>query len=924
MRKCGPAAFPNVWLFTIVWIGAWPALFLSGPRAGAAAPGAARLVVMLYPTDNDGSPGNREADQGIRSTFASGSSESVEVENEYLDVTRFPDPGYQGHLAEFLRQKYAGRKIDLVIAGLSSALDFAVNYRETAFPGVPIVFCAVDDDELKARRLPPDVVGVPIDMDLTGTLDVALKLHPNARRVFVVAGTSRFDADWEAEARREFRRYEDKVEFTYLTGLPMPDLLDRVSHLPDGSIVYYLHIFQDGAGRIFVPAEALEQLAARSNAPIYGHVDTYVGHGTVGGRVFSFESAGRHAAEVGLRILAGEKPENISIPEAAENEYRFDARQLRRWQIGKERLPPGSVVQFEEPSLWDQYRWHIIGVLAFCVVETLLIVSLLVQRAKRRRAERRFRQMLEGSPNGMLMVGRGGNIVLANALMEKLFGYRKEELLGRPVDMLVPERLRGQHAAHRERFLASPDVRPMGAGRDLFGRRKDGTEFPVEIGLSPVQTEMGLFVLASIIDITKRRGAEDGLKKSQRELRLLTGRLLRAQEMERRRIARELHDDLSQNLALLSMEIELLGQQSPKPADGLVGRMQEMSSRVKQLASSVHDLSRQLHPSKLEQLGLAAAIRGLCKELSNGHDLAIDFTPGEPPGRVSDDAALCLYRIAQEALRNIIKHSGARRATVELSGGPDAVELRIVDDGAGFDPRLADGKGGLGLVSMREGCASSGRDRHRLAARRRHPDRRPRAAGRRRAGRGNLAGAAVRNSIKPFPCLKGAAMKRPRVLLADDHRLLREAFTLLLSADCDVVGAAADGRALLAAAAELRPDVVVLDVAMPLLNGLDAARRLKQDMPEIKLIFLTVSEDADIAAEAFRVGASGYLIENSAASELRRAIRVVFRGRSVRHAAGRTGAGGHAPRGAWSAARGRPARASASARCCGCWPKASR
>lgn len=127
---------------------------------------------------------------------------------------------------------------------------------------------------------------------------------------------------------------------------------------------------------------------------------------------------------------------------------------------------------------------------------------------------------------------------------------------------------------------------------------------------------------------------------------------------------------------------------------------------------------------------------------------------------------------------------------------------------------------------------------------------------------------------------QGAVMKRPRVLLADDHRLLREAFAQLLAADCDVVGAAADGRALLAAAADLRPDLVVLDVAMPLMNGLDAARRLRHDLPEIKLIFLTMSEDADVAAEALRIGASGYLLKNSAASELRRAIREVFQGRS--------------------------------------------
>ena len=121
-------------------------------------------------------------------------------------------------------------------------------------------------------------------------------------------------------------------------------------------------------------------------------------------------------------------------------------------------------------------------------------------------------------------------------------------------------------------------------------------------------------------------------------------------------------------------------------------------------------------------------------------------------------------------------------------------------------------------------------------------------------------------------------MKRPRVLLADDHRLLREAFAQLLEPGCDVVGAVADGRALLAAAPELRPDIVVLDIAMPLLNGLDAARQLKRLMPEVKLIFLTVSEDPDLAAEAFRAGASGYLLKNSAASELFKAIQEVSRG----------------------------------------------
>jgi DNA-binding NarL/FixJ family response regulator len=123
-------------------------------------------------------------------------------------------------------------------------------------------------------------------------------------------------------------------------------------------------------------------------------------------------------------------------------------------------------------------------------------------------------------------------------------------------------------------------------------------------------------------------------------------------------------------------------------------------------------------------------------------------------------------------------------------------------------------------------------------------------------------------------------MRRPRVLLADDHRLLREAFARLLEPDCDVVGTAADGRDVLETAPKLQPDIVVLDIAMPQLNGLDAARQLKRLMPDVKVIFLTVNEDPDVASEAFRAGASGFLLKNSAAAELTQAVQEVHRGRS--------------------------------------------
>jgi PAS domain-containing protein len=379
-------------------------ILLFGPLAAAAAPENIRMVVVLYPDNNDGSPGNYLVDQSIRATFAIGSSDRVEIHNEYLDVSPVRSDAFKRLQTEFLRQKYAERKVDLVITGLSSGLDFVLEHRERIFPGVPVVFCAVDQREVKGRKLTPDVIGIPIKMDLTATLDLALRFHPNTQRVFVIAGKAKFDAYWEAEARQTFRAFED-LEFVYLTGLPMEDLLRQIAHLPDRSIIYYLQVFQDGKGKVLVPAETLALVAANANAPIYGHVNTYVGRGIVGGHLFGFETAGTNAAKLGLRILAGEKPEEIGVQKTSANTYMFDWRQLQRWGIREDSLPPGSVVRYRETSFWDLYRWHISGVISLCVIQSLLIVGLLVQRANRRRAdialresESRFRLMADAAP----------------------------------------------------------------------------------------------------------------------------------------------------------------------------------------------------------------------------------------------------------------------------------------------------------------------------------------------------------------------------------------------------------------------------------------------------------------------------------------------------------------------------------------------
>lgn len=187
----------------------------------------------------------------------------------------------------------------------------------------------------------------------------------------------------------------------------------------------------------------------------------------------------------------------------------------------------------------------------------------------------------------------------------------------------------------------------------------------------------------------------------QGEVTILDGRLLAAQEAERRRIARELHDDVCQRLALLAIELDLIAATPPESPAETVECFGKLSAQVKELASSVHGLSHQLHPSKLEQLGLIAVAHGLCREFRR-HGLDVAFTHSATMGAIPPDVSLCLYRVAQEALRNVARHSGSPRAAVELLRVADSIHLRIVDGGVGFDPGAVAGTDGLGLVGIRE------------------------------------------------------------------------------------------------------------------------------------------------------------------------------------------------------------------------------
>ncbi len=203
-----------------------------------------------------------------------------------------------------------------------------------------------------------------------------------------------------------------------------------------------------------------------------------------------------------------------------------------------------------------------------------------------------------------------------------------------------------------------------------------------------------------------RRRAEAALLASQSALRsrdqqvqTLAGRLIAAQEQERARIARDLHDDLSQKLAVLSIDLSQLVGHTEESAC-LTHRLQAAATSVKDITTSVRNLSHQLHPARLERLGLEPALRSLCRDMSSAHNLRIDFEHEPFNGPIPFDAALCLFRVAQEALRNVVKHSVSSVAHVRLSRAQDVLQLHITDAGRGFSSRPPEN--GLGIISMRE------------------------------------------------------------------------------------------------------------------------------------------------------------------------------------------------------------------------------
>lgn len=483
--------------------------------------------------------------------------------------------------------------------------------------------------------------------------------------------------------------------------------------------------------------------------------------------------------------------------------------------------------------------------LAFFAFANIVVLSALLLggaqaldhvEARRRKADTLFRSLVEFAPDATVLVDRSGAIQLVNAQTERMFGYERGALVGQPIELLIPERFRSGHAVHRGGYAAAPRPRAMRSGLDLHGRRRDGTEFPVEVSLSPVEMEEGPFVasfirditervaaaealreriravelvfehslgsvvmldrnfnfirvnqayaracgrdvsdfpgrnhfdlypsdaraifedvvrtkqpfrvtahpfvfpdhpewsetywdwtlvpvadasgevellLFSLNDVTERMRAEKNLRATKRRLRALSHRLLEMQEAERRHLARELHDQMGQSITAIKLSLEAALRFPDGP--GLDTHLSEAVSLLERLLSDVRSLSLQLRPALLEELGLNAAIRSLVEQQAGRAGLAFRFEPLRAPNRLESDLETACFRVAQEAVTNVLRHSRANSLEVALRIEGEQLHLVVRDDGTGFDPdevhRRVDRSPGFGLSSMEERALLAG------------------------------------------------------------------------------------------------------------------------------------------------------------------------------------------------------------------------
>jgi two-component system, LuxR family, sensor kinase FixL len=333
-----------------------------------------------------------KTDKGLSTALQSGGVPTRNQFFEYLDLRRNPSAEHRKLLVEQMRVRYSHRKFDMIITLFPEALHFVLHEDRTLFAGVPILalYLPLGIEPPTADRR---IILHSVTLDMIGTLESALALVPSAKRVYVVSGTDEIDRKYEDQARRDFKKWEGRLEFRYLSHMRLEEMLATISSAPPETVIFFISLITDIAGKSYTSRDVVQRLSEISPIPIFGLYDSLLGYGIAGGLLASFEDTGTRAGQATLQLLgAAHGPDQVSTVLDVPAVPMFDWRQLKHWGLSVDALPPGSIVLNREFTLWEQYRWQAIGAIVLLAAQGMLILALLVYRQRRRKAEETLRE----------------------------------------------------------------------------------------------------------------------------------------------------------------------------------------------------------------------------------------------------------------------------------------------------------------------------------------------------------------------------------------------------------------------------------------------------------------------------------------------------------------------------------------------------
>jgi len=567
-------------------------------------------VLIVFSADSE-LPAMQLVARGLRSGLSE--SSTVRLYTEYFDEMRFPKIWTSGNYSRYLRDKYRDLKIDLMIGIADDAIMLLSRERSTLAPEAPIIFAQVPPDDPSIANL-SNSTGILSELDVRKVVELARRLMPDAMDIVVVSGAAEFDRSWEKTAHEAFKPFEDRYRVTYLAGLPVGELLDKIKALPPQTIVIYLSVFEDGAGRQFVPRDVLRMLAEVSPAPIFGPYDSFLGTGVAGVYADSFEAVGKETARLALRVLGGEKASSIPPYIGDTSHNVVDGAVLERLSLSFANLPEGTDIVNWSPPAWKQYRWHILGAAALILAQTLLIAYVLIENRRRRRAEILLKEseqrmtLTAASANvGLWQYDQGANELWATDHCRSLFGLASDVPLTRETFLaaIQPEDRETAIASIAElrnvSQSAPTDIRVVHPDNKVRWIRIRASAYPHDHRGRPRLS--GIFV-----DVTEQKAAEADAAARRQEIAHLTrvsvlGELSGA-------IAHEINQPLAAVQSNAETGLELLAESSPD-LDEVRGALEDIAHdnrRASEVIERMRDLLRKSE-KKSEAVDINETIR---------------------------------------------------------------------------------------------------------------------------------------------------------------------------------------------------------------------------------------------------------------------------------------------------------------------------